>query len=72
MKIFLSAGGSELYNYIQVNSQTGYSQTIPDYTNINGGYGVFSSRINLVKEVAISGRAQADLYGKLSWGFVQQ
>ena len=72
MKIFLSAGGSELYNYIQVNSQTGYSQTIPDYTNINGGYGVFSSRINLVREVGISGRAQADLYGKLSWGFVQQ
>jgi len=71
MKIFLSAGGDELYNYIQINSQTGYAQTVPDYTNINGGYGVFSSRINLVKDVLISASTQRDLYGK-PWGFVQQ
>lgn len=72
MKIFISAGGDELYNYIQINSQMGYSQSIPDYTNINGGYGVFSSRINLVKEVSISAATERDLYGKHSWGFVQQ
>lgn len=71
MKIFLSAGGDELYNYIQINSQTGYVQTVPDYTNIKGGYGVFSSRINMVKEVSISASTQRDLYGK-PWGFVQQ
>lgn len=71
MKIFLAAGGDELYNYILVNSQTGYSQTVPDYTNVMGGYGVFSSRINLVKEVAISARTQIDLYAK-PWGFKQQ
>jgi hypothetical protein len=71
MKIFLSAGGDELYNYIQINSQTGYAQTIPDYTNINGGYGVLSSRINKIKEVSISATTQRDLYGK-PWGFVQQ
>lgn len=71
MKVFLSAGGDELYNYIQINSQTGYAQTVPDYTNINGGYGVFSSRINLVKDVLISASTQRDLYGK-PWGFVQQ
>ena len=70
MKIFLSAGGDELYNYIQINSQTGYAQSVPDYTNINGGYGVFSSRINLVKEVSISAATQRDLFGK-PWGFVQ-
>lgn len=72
LEIFLAAGGDELYNYIQVNSQTGYSQTVPDYTNITGGYGVFSSRINLVKEVNLSSRAQMDLYGMDAWGFVQQ
>ena len=71
MKIFVSAGGDELYNYIQINSQTGYAQTVPDYTNINGGYGVFSSRINKVKEVFISSVTQTGLYGK-PWGFVQQ
>lgn len=71
MKIFVSAGGDELYNYIQINSQTGYAQSVPDYTNVNGGYGVFSSRINLTKEVSISSAAQSGLYGK-PWGFVEQ
>lgn len=71
IQIKLSAGGNELYNYIQVNSQTGFSQAIPDYTNISGGYGVFSSRINLVKEASISSGTQRDLYAK-PWGFVQQ
>ncbi len=71
MKVFMSAGGDELYTYIQVNQQTGYSQSIPDYTNVIGGYGVFSSRINLTKDMAISSSAQRDLYAK-SWGFVEQ
>lgn len=70
MQILITAGGDELYNYIQVNSQTGYSQTVPDYTNIYGGFGVFSSRVHLVKDVAISGNTQRDLYGK-PWGFVE-
>lgn len=72
IQIKLSAGGDELYNYIQVNSQSGFSQTIPDYTNVTGGYGVFSSRINLMKEAGISSGTQTDLYGKECWGFVQQ
>jgi len=72
IQIKLSAGADELYNYIQVNLQTGFSQTIPDYTNVSGGYGVFSSRINLMKEVSISSGTQVDLYGKEAWGFVQQ
>lgn len=68
----IAAGGEELYNYIQVNSQAGgLSQSVPDYTNVDGGYGVFSSRINLVKTVALSRQAQIDLYGK-SWGFTQR
>ncbi|MBQ8958456.1 MAG: DUF4249 family protein [Bacteroidales bacterium] len=69
--IYLAAGGDELYNYILVNSQSGYSQTVPDYTNVYGGYGVFSSRKNLVKEVDISALTKSDLYGK-PWGFMQQ
>ena len=70
IQIKLSAGGDELYNYIQVNSQSGFSQTVPDYTNVSGGFGVFSSRINLTKDAQISPATQRDLYGK-SWGFVQ-
>ena len=72
MKIFLSAGSDELYNYIQINSQAGYAQTVPDYTNINGGYGVFSSRINKSRNARISSLAAAGLYGKTAWHFVQQ
>jgi len=68
--VALAGGGDELFNYIQVNSTTGYSQTIPDYTNITGGYGVFSSRINLEKITAISSAAQRGLYNK-PWGFVE-
>ena len=71
IQIKLSAGGEELNNYIKVNSQSTLSQTVPDYTNVSGGYGVFSSRINLLKNVQITQRAQRALYGK-PWGFVQQ
>lgn len=71
IQIKLSAGGDELYNYIQVNTPSGFSQSVPDYTNVTGGYGVFSSRINLTKEVSISSVTQVGLYSK-PWGFVQQ
>ena len=71
MRIFLSAGGDELYTYIQVNSQTGFSQTIPDYTNVAGGRGVFSSRINISKAVTLSSRAITDIYAQ-PWGFIEQ
>ena len=72
IQIKLSAGGDELYNYIQVNSQSGFSQAVPDYTNVSGGFGVFSSRVNLVQDVRISPRTQSDLYGISAWGFQQQ
>lgn len=72
-KIHLAAGGRELYNYIQINSPSeGFSQTIPDYTNVNGGFGVFSSRINLNQNVALSAKTCTELIGMKSWGFIQQ
>ena len=71
VEIFISAGGDELYNYILVNQQTGYSQTIPDYTNVFGGYGVFSSRVTLLKQAGISARTKSDLYSQ-PWGFRQR
>ena len=72
IELYLAAGGDELYNYIQINTNSGgFSQTIPDYTNINGGYGVFSSRINLITKARISASTQTDLYGK-PWGFKEE
>ena len=67
--IMIAAGGEELYNYIRVNSVTSYSQAVPDYTNIDGGAGFFSSRVNRSKSVLLSTQAQFDLYSKKEWGF---
>ena len=71
-EIALSAGGTELYNYILINSPSeGYSQNIPDYTNVNGGFGLFSSRITLKQIARLSAMTQTDLYG-MNWGFRQR
>ena len=43
--VSIAAGGYELYNFISVNGpSSSIVQNIPEYTNIIGGYGVFSSR----------------------------
>lgn len=70
--VTLAAGGDDLYNFIQVHNQGGgYSQTIPDYTNIKGGFGVFSSRLTIkATDVKLAPATQKKLYGR--WGFVQQ
>ncbi len=71
-EIHVAAGGRELYNYIQINSPSeGLTQTIPDYTNVEGGFGVFSSRINLSSTALLSARTQTDLIG-MNWGFKQR
>jgi hypothetical protein len=41
----LTGGGAEIYNYLQVNRPSiGIVQKKPEYTNIENGYGIFSSR----------------------------
>ncbi len=72
--ISISAGGDELnYYYIanqaQLNSPIALIST---YTNITGGYGLFSSRTTIEKSVKLSSTALRDLYGKESWGFLEQ
>ena len=70
--ISLAAAGDELFNYIQINQGAGgLSQNIPDYTNIKGGYGVFSSRLNIEKTAKLSSRTCTDLIG-MPWGFSQE
>ena len=72
LSITIAAGGLELYNFISVNGpSSSIVQTIPEYTNINGGYGVFSSR-NMVekKEVRMSSQSFTGLVAR-NWGFRQ-
>lgn len=72
VEVEITAGGSELYNYITVNgSNSSIVQTIPEYTNINGGYGVFSSRSKISKRVRMTSQTVMDLYSHPSWNFHQ-
>ncbi|MHB8258708.1 MAG: hypothetical protein ACYDEC_00415 [Bacteroidia bacterium] len=47
VEFLLTAGGPDLALYNQVNASTSLSQNAPNYTNISGGIGVFSSRYQL-------------------------
>lgn len=71
--ITVTAYGMDAYCYSQMSIPSGGLNHIAmdyNYTNIHGGYGVLSSKYKLVKNVAISPRAQADLLSK-PWGFKQ-
>ena len=72
MEISVSAGGDELYNFITVNGpSSSIVQTIPEYTNVNGGFGVFSSRTALSKRVKLAGNTIPELTGHENWHFKQ-
>lgn len=72
--ISISAAGEELTYYFlanqeQENNPIGF---ISIYSNIDGGFGLFSSRTTIKKEVRLSKNTRAELYGKTSWGFQEQ
>lgn len=64
--VFYSAG-KELYNYMNVGSG-GLSTDAPEYTNISGGKGLFSSRNKTVKTLSLNNLTLNNLYN-LDWGF---
>ena len=68
----IAAGGEELYNFISVNGPSNsIVQNIPEYTNVNGGYGVFSSRTLLEKRVRLNSQALIDITEHDNWRFRQ-
>ena len=68
--ISISAGGEELYNFISVNGpSSSLVQNIPEYTNVNGGYGVFSSRAAVERRVKLS--SIPELCARENWRFRQ-
>lgn len=72
LTVKLSAGGVELYNFISVNGpSTSIVQNIPEYTNVNGGYGVFSSRTTIEKEMRLSSQTFTELLRHENWRFRQ-
>ena len=68
--VSIAAGGEELYNFISVNGpSSSIVQSIPEYTNVKGGYGVFSSRT--MKERWIKFASIQDLKKYENWRFRQ-
>ncbi len=69
-KISIAAGGNELSTYIESNTpSSSIAQSTLDWTNIKNGYGVFSSRVNITKQVPITSQTSIELTEK-GWGFV--
>ena len=70
--IIVSAAGEEFNNYYQytqsMQNGLGFST---DYSTINNGFGLFSSRIFIEKKVGISSTTKLDLFRK-PWGFQEQ
>ena len=72
--ISISAGGDDMGIYYsahqaQLNSPM---SLITMYTNIEGGYGLFSSRTTIEKSVKLTNFATRDLYSVTAWGFKEQ
>jgi len=62
LEMELGAGGEELYNYVQVNRPTtGVVQKRPEYSNIENGVGIFSSKSVRIRKLGLSEQAQAEL-----------
>lgn len=72
MKISIAAGGEALYDYISVHSpSSSIVQNVQEYTNIIGGYGVFSSRTLCDKLVKLSTQTLVELTNHPNWRFRQ-
>jgi hypothetical protein len=72
MTVFIAAAGEDFNNYYQYlqSSQNGLSLS-SEYTNVEGGVGLFSSRIFVRNKVDLSPRTKYDLFSK-PWGFREQ
>ncbi|MCK9448291.1 MAG: hypothetical protein M0Q41_04855 [Bacteroidales bacterium] len=68
--LIISCAGDELNTYIDVNAPSNsIIQEIPEYTNIENGYGIFSSRKILVKSYLLSVQSELKLVQNPDWGF---
>lgn len=67
----ISAVGDELYNYYLINNSSSAIQDVPNYTNIDNGVGIMSSRINKSRFLKISERTRNKIAAKFeNYGFI--
>ncbi|MBP5796970.1 MAG: DUF4249 family protein [Bacteroidales bacterium] len=67
--ISISAAGADFAHYY-LSAQPAITLA-PEYSNVNGGWGLFSSRYEVSKTVEMSYRTQYDLFCE-PWGFLEQ
>lgn len=71
-EIVITATGEELYNYMLIQNSTGAIQDTPEFTNIENGMGVFSSRSQCSKLFEVHDRTINTLIKDYpQWGFVK-
>ena len=71
-EIVVTATGDELYNYILIQNSNSAIMDTPEYTNINNGLGIFSSRSVCTHKVEIDERTVNTLIRDYpQWGFVK-
>lgn len=68
-EIVVTSTGDELYNYILIQNSGSAIQDTPEYTNIDNGLGIFSSRSICTKVVSISEVTINKLISDYDWGF---
>lgn len=70
VEVIIAAGGEELRQYVYSNSGVlGAETSNNDYSLIEGGCGVFSSRMTVRHKVRLAGETVPDLLAETKWGF---
>ena len=68
--VIIAAGGDKLYQYVHTSdAMIGSSQDNNDFSLINGGFGVFSSRYTIRHAIGLGGETVPDLLAERKWGF---
>lgn len=69
--VIISCAADELSTYIDVNAPSNsVIQEIPEYTNIENGYGIFSSRRTATKRFPLAVGSELKLVEEYNWGFI--
>lgn len=69
-EVTIVAGGEKLRQYVyNNNTESGFSQGDNEFSLIDGGYGVFSSRMTMSRKVRLGGETVPELVAMTHWRF---
>lgn len=70
VRVTITAGGEHMRQYyLTNNSSQGFILGDPEFSQIEGGYGVFSSRMTISQAVRLGGETVPDLVAMTKYGF---